>query len=169
MRLIGPILLLVCLSALPGCKKAPPVTADAVPATDATLAAASTATVPGTASDKPAVPLLDLGSFQIVSVTLGNALDPDKRVLIGKEKFVPKDTIYASVLSSGAHQGLTVSAKWTGPGNVPIANSEQALVPNGPTVTTFSIVNPDGWPVGDYQMIIAVNGQAMQTLPYTVQ
>ncbi len=114
-------------------------------------------------------PALDLGQFRIVSVQLGNAVDAEHRVEKEKSVFASKDTLYAAVLSTGKHQGLKLSAQWTGPNAAPIASSEQTLVPTSPTVTTFSARNSNGWPVGDYQVVIAINGQAMETKRFEVR
>ena len=37
------------------------------------------------------------------------------------------------------------------------------------TLTTFKVENPAGWPAGDYQLRIAINGHTVRTEAFTVQ
>ena len=119
--------------------------------------------------DEPAEPALpDLGQFQIVSVALGTALDGDNNVRDSKTVFSPKDPIHAAVLSSGPHAGLTLVAHWTAADGTVVAHSEQALVPTGPTVTTFSLRNDEPWPAGMYQLAVQVDGRTLQSRAFEV-
>ncbi len=167
--------IVVALMALAGCQKqnAAPAASTAGAAAVAGKAVTAEKNSAGTSDAGKAgqenKPALDLGQFRIVSVQLGNAVDAERRIEKEKGVFAAKDTLYAAVLSTGKHQGLKLSAQWTGPNAAPIASSEQALVPASPTVTTFSLRNPNGWPPGDYQVVIAINGQAMETKKFEVR
>ena len=112
---------------------------------------------------------LELGTFRIVSVLLGNAVDADKLVMVDSNVFARKDPIYASVLSTGAHQGLRMSAKWLAPDGAVIAETIEPVVPTAATATTFSISNPERWPVGNYQVLIGVNGHTLDTKTFKVR
>ena len=119
--------------------------------------------------EPPAEPALpDLGQFQIVSVALGTALDGDNNVRDAKTVFAPKDPIHAAVLSSGPHAGLTLVAHWTAADGTVVAHSEQALVPTGPTITTFSLRNAEPWPPGMYQLALQVDGKTIQSRAFEV-
>ena len=111
----------------------------------------------------------ELGEFKIVSVLLGKSLDSDGIVQTDTENFSAKDKIYASVISTGPHQGLRLQAKWLAPDGSTVAETEQALVPNGPMSTSFSISNPEGWPEGEYELRIAINGSPMQSRKFQVK
>jgi hypothetical protein len=115
------------------------------------------------------LPAEDLGEFRIVSVLLGKSMGSDKLVLADSEVFASKDSIHASVLTTGAHQGLSISARWLAPDGSVIAETTQALVPTAATATTFDISNPDGWPVGEYQVQIGVNKRTLQTRKFKVR
>jgi hypothetical protein len=110
----------------------------------------------------------ELGEFKIVSVLLGKNLDADRIVQTDSESFGSKDKIYATVLSTGAHQGLRLQAKWLAPDGSTIAETEQPLVPTGATATSFNISNPEGWPEGEYELRIAINGSPMQARKFQV-
>ena len=143
---------------------------------DAAANAAATAPAPApadiasvVAADDEPLPPADPGGFHIVSVLLGNAVDAENVVLVDSDVFGRRDPIYASVLSSGVSQGLKVSAKWLGPDGVTFAETAQPLVPTAATATTFSVSNPQGWPAGDYQVQIGINGHFMQKKNFKVR
>jgi hypothetical protein len=110
----------------------------------------------------------DLGQFQVVSVALGTTLDADHAVRDARTTFAPRDTLHASVLSTGAHPGLTLVAHWTTADGTVVAHSEQAMVPTGPQVTTFTLKNADPWPPGMYQLAVQVGGQTLQSRAFEV-
>ena len=164
-------LLSMCLAALllPGCGK------DDAPAADGTAAApVETAKDDGGLfgfidKDEPAAPAgPSLGEFQVVSVALGTALDADNNVRDAKTVFSPKDPIHAAVLSSGPHPGLKLVAHWTAADGTVVAHTEQPVVATGPTVTTFSLRNPEPWPAGMYQLAVQVDGRTLQSRAFEV-
>ena len=130
---------------------------------------ASSGEVDGSAVSSAQPPPPDLGDFKIVAVLLGTSLDAERIVVGDAETFAPQDKIHASVLSTGAHDGLRLSAKWLAPDGSVVAQTEQPLAPTTATATTFSIANPTGWPAGEYQLQIAVNGSTLQTRTFKVE
>ncbi len=123
----------------------------------------------GIFSNEPKPAALDLGEFKLLEVNLGTAVDSDNLVVNPKMQFGSKDKIYASVLSSGKHQGLTIKAKWTAPDGSLVAETEQALVPTNGTVSTFSISHDQPWPVGTYSLDIMLNGLVQRTVSFEVK
>ncbi|MEO6172870.1 MAG: hypothetical protein ABIP02_07120 [Arenimonas sp.] len=123
----------------------------------------------GIFSDEPKPAKLDLGEFKILEVNLGTSLDADNLVSHPKTQFTSKEKIYASVLCSGKHQGLKIKAVWTAPDGVVVAQTEQALVPTGGTVNTFSISNSQAWPTGAYTLDIALNDVVQRTVSFEVK
>jgi hypothetical protein len=168
--------LLLATLALAACDKA--AEKSAAPASNAGAQAAASAAAPaaGASSDAATAainagepPLPDLGQFQIVSVLVGNGVDAEHVVLADTRSLAATQPIYASVLSIGAHQGLKISADWIAPDGHSFAKSEQAVVPDTDLATTFKVENPAGWPAGDYQVRIAVNGHTLRSESFTVQ
>lgn len=139
---------------------------------DATPPAGSVAAGTDPASSAAAavapVPPPELGEFKLVSVLLGTALDADGIVVGDRETFAGDERIQATALSTGAHPGLSLSARWLAPDGSVIAETAQALAPAGPTATTFTLGNPAGWPAGDYQVVVAANGYPLQTRRFQV-
>lgn len=171
LRLVSLAVLLFALGACGQESDAPTAANDATATTAANAPPTDTEIAPSESADGSAdgaLPMPDLGAFRIVSVLLGNAVDGYSLVITDNRSFTPRDTIYASVLSSGAHQGLRLSAKWLAPDGTQIADTSQPVVPTAGTATTFSIKNPEPWPAGDYQVLIAVNGQTQRTETFKV-
>ena len=164
----------LCLLALSACNRAPvPATATMTPG-QAAPAAAATAEKPASGlfsmfSSQPEPAPAELGDFKIVSVTLGNTVDAEQQVPASKNLFGRYDRIYAAVLSTGQHQGLKISARWTTADGQLVAESEQALVPTSATVTTFSLRNGEPWPAGKYQLVVAVDKQPQSTIPFEIR
>jgi len=123
----------------------------------------------GIFSSEPEPAKLDLGEFKLLEVNLGTSLDSNNLVIKPRLLFGTKDKIYASVLSNGQHQGLTIKARWTAPDGSLVAETEQALVPIKGTVSTFSIGNTQSWPVGAYTLDISLNNQVQRTVGFEVK
>ena len=171
----SPALLLAALLVLAACGKseAPtaPTGAAAAPAAAASAARTGPASVDAATAglNEAEPPLPELGDFKVVSLLMGNSVDDGHVVIADTRSFAAKDAIYASVLSIGAHQGLKLSANWIAPDGSSIAKSEQAIVPDADLATTFKLQNPAGWPVGDYQLRIAIDGHTIRSEAFTVQ
>ncbi|MFT3807804.1 hypothetical protein [Arenimonas sp.] len=161
------VLLALTVLALAACKKDDaPKTPEPTAKADKPAAMAAKPTSPATATPGKA---LDLGEFSILSVKLGKAVDEQNQVVAEQDVFGPKDAIHAAVLTKGKHQGLRVSARWTTADGRLVAESDQPLVPDSATVTTFRIANPAGWPVGKYEVAIALDDQTMEKRAFEVR
>ena len=136
------------------------------PATSAPAGAAAVAP----AEDAPAeLPPMPTGDFRITSVSLGKAVDEEGQVRQAQETFAPADKIFAAVVSVGSSDGLTLAARWLAADGTQVASAGQSLNPSTPTVTTFSIAQPEPWPVGGYQLEVSVNGRVVETRSFVVQ
>lgn len=71
----------------------------------------------------------------------------------------------------GAGTGnLAARSTYTADGQATRVNEEtQKVAPGGATVTEFHIGKPDGWPRGDYQVVILVNGEVAATRKFSVK
>lgn len=159
---LAPLLLCLSLAACGG---------DETPATDNTATAeANTDAAIAAAGDGPAeLPPLPTGDYRIVSVELGKAVDDEGQVRQPLEVFAPGDRIHAAVVSVGSSEGLTLSARWTAADGTEVAKAGQSLTPETPTVATFSIAQPEPWPVGEYQVEIAINDRVAETRSFRVE
>lgn len=172
-RRLSPLACLALCLALAACQKdaAPTTSADATPdAADAQVppATAADAPTPGVAA-APVANAPDLGEFRIVSVTLGRAVNEQNEVAAPLEVFSPKDPIYAAVLSTGSHQGLKLAARWTTADGTLVAETTQMLVPTTPTLTTYRVSLPQGWPPGRYAVAISAQETVLETRTFEVR
>lgn len=105
---------------------------------------------------------------RVTDVALGKAIGPDKSVSEAASAFSPTDTIYVSVRTEGTAASTTLTARWTFEDGQVVDESSQTIAPTGPEVTEFHVSNPDGWPVGGYEVAISLDGQPVESASFTV-
>jgi outer membrane usher protein FimD/PapC len=104
-------------------------------------------------------------------VTTGSAIGADKKVTAATDSFAPSDTIYTSVDTTGSGTA-TLAAKWTytKAGQVAVVQEDSMTVnTTGPATHEFHVSKPDGWPAGDYQVEVMLNGQPAGSKKVTVK
>jgi len=95
------------------------------------------------------------------SIQVGKSLISDNSVGTLSTTFKPTDTIYASVLTDGSGSG-TIKATFTYGGRV-IAEPEKRVSMKGSGATEFHIAYSAGFPPGDYDIELFLNGQSVGT------
>ncbi|HEU0151786.1 MAG TPA: hypothetical protein VFQ84_00425 [Arenimonas sp.] len=141
---------------------------DAAAPSDARIEAATEAA--SEAAEAPApLPPLPTGDFRITAVSLGKAVDEEGQVVEPLTVFAPGDRLHAAVVAVGSSEGLTLSARWLAADGTEVAKAGQSLSPDTPTVTTFSIAQPEPWPPGAYQVEIAINDRVVETRTFEVR
>lgn len=104
----------------------------------------------------------------VVAVDLGRNIDAEKKVTERVEEFKPSDTIYASVVTSGAAPNARIGVKWTFEDGQVVDQAEQVIAPDGAATTEFHITKPDGLPAGNYKVEVFVDGSSVQTKDFKV-
>ena len=107
----------------------------------------------------------------VTAINLGTAVGADKKVAKGTDTFGSKDTIYASVDTTGSGTA-TLKAKWTyrKDGKEAVVKEDtMTIAPTGAATNEFHISKPDGWPVGNYQVEIFVADKSVGTKAFTVK
>ncbi len=107
----------------------------------------------------------------IKAITLGNAIGETKQVAAPLGSFGPKDTIYAVVETIGSGKA-SLKATWTfhkGDKTAPVNETTQEVDAAGPANNEFHISKPDGWPVGDYQVEVFLNGTSAGVQKFSVK
>ena len=132
---------------------------------DADRAADTVAAAPGTL---PAPTTTPAAALAVTDVRLGKAVDANKRVADDTDDFKPGDTIYASVLTSGAASG-TVHARWTFEDGQLVDSTTQNISPTGDAATEFHISKPGGLPKGKYKLTVLLNGTEARTKDFEVK
>jgi hypothetical protein len=107
----------------------------------------------------------------VAGIALGNAIGTNKKITQAADSFGRKDTIYASVDTTGAGNA-TLKAKWTyrKSGQEALVKEDTlTITPTGPASSEFHISKPDGWPAGDYQVEIFANDKSAGTKTFNVK
>ena len=138
---------------------ATPPHAATVPAMKPAPAATKATGMP--ASDAPA-------AVTFGSVELGSAVDANNKVLTSGSSFTPKDTIYASVDTSG-NGNATLAAKWSYQDGQTVHEDSKTLNSSGPETTAFMISKPDGFPAGNYKVDISLNGSQVASKDFSIR
>jgi len=107
----------------------------------------------------------------VSSVTAGSAIGADKKVTIATDTFSPTDTMYVSVNTSGTGNAK-LDAKWiyrTGDKVTVVKEDSMALATTGPATHEFHVSKPDGWPPGDYEVEVMLDGKSAGLKKLTVK
>jgi hypothetical protein len=105
----------------------------------------------------------------VVTVTLGNAVGDDKKVVAPSEVFGVKDNIYASVETAGKGHAK-VRALWSfvkGDKTTRVDETTIEYETTGPAVNEFHISKPTAWPKGDYRVEIFLGDDPAPTMTKT--
>ena len=108
-----------------------------------------------------------------MSVDLGKAVGPDKKVTAVIATFGVRDTIYASVNTSGVGANAPIGAKWSfvkGDGSLIAVNeTSHTISASGPSATEFHIDKATPWPKGKYKVEITLNGAVAGRQKFPIQ
>jgi hypothetical protein len=102
------------------------------------------------------------------SVELGSTVDASNKVVASGTSFAPKDTIYASVDTSGSGNA-TLAAKWSYQDGQVVHEDSKTLDTAGPQTTAFMISKPSGFPAGNYKVEISLNGSQVASKDFSVK
>lgn len=106
---------------------------------------------------------------EVIDVMLGRGVGPDMRVTEETTTFRSSDTIYVSVATEGVAPSATLAARWTYEDGQVVDESSRAIAPNGPEVTEFHVSKPDGWPAGNYEVVISLDGREVDRKSFSVE
>lgn len=95
----------------------------------------------------------------VAGVELGRAIGADKAVVAATTVFGVRDTIYASIGTTGVSQASTLTAKWTFQTGQTVDSSSVSIAPMAPATTEFHITKKTAWPVGKYKVAIMLDGR----------
>jgi hypothetical protein len=106
---------------------------------------------------------------RVADVTLGRGVGADKRVTNQTDTFGARDTIYASVRTTGTGSGTQLTARWTYQDGQVVDERSETISPTGEAYTEFHISKPTEWPKGKYTLRVLLNGSEVQTKEFTVR
>ncbi len=110
----------------------------------------------------------------VTGVDTGNAVGADMRISAPMTSFSPMDDIIVAVTTTTSDPAASVpgklGVKWTHVDSSQVVHEESKdIVFAGSGVTDFQISNPGGWPTGNYQVEISLNGALAQARGFQVQ
>lgn len=104
--------------------------------------------------------------LQITTIQLGRSLNADQSVSEFTTIFAPRDTIHLSVLTTGGGSG-TLSVRWTYRGTL-IGDSQKRVADRDFAATNFPLRSAGGFPPGDYNAEVFLDGKAVGTKTFKV-
>jgi len=119
------------------------------------------------ASGQLTVPLLLAASvacgpdepLRVETTQLGRSRNPDNSVAMHTTSFKPEDTIYISILTANPGAGH-LSVRWMHAGLV-VNESSKDVSYRGPAATEFHLVNSSGFPAGEYNVEVLLDGRSV--------
>jgi predicted small secreted protein len=105
----------------------------------------------------------------VIDIDMGRHVDAEQKISDKTDDFAAKDTIYASVHTSGTASNGAVVARWTGPDGSVIDEKTNTVTTNGDARTSFFIAKPDGLAAGKYTVHILIDGKEVRTKDVTVK
>jgi len=108
-------------------------------------------------------------AVHVADVTLGRGITAEKRVANTTDTFAARDTIFASVHTTGAAPNAILVARWIYQDGQVVNEGNENIAPTGDTYTEFHIAKPSGFPAGKYTLHVLVDGQEVQTKDFTVK
>lgn len=106
---------------------------------------------------------------RVTDVSLGRAIGGDKAITDSTDTFRPNDTIYASIATDGTAASTSLRARWTYQDGQVVNDSNRTIAANNRERTEFHISKPDGFPTGNYQVEIFVDGRSVETKKFEVK
>lgn len=106
--------------------------------------------------------------FDVEDITLGRALGADGRIVEELGEFTANDTVYVVVETEGRGPA-TVTARWLYEDGQLVDETSQTISPTGETFTEFHVSKPDGWPAGEYEVKILVNGEEKESATFHIR
>ncbi len=106
------------------------------------------------------------GRLKATTIQVGRSLNSDKSVGSHTTSFKPEDTIYAVLLTEGVGSA-TISARWSYAGRV-VSEPQRQVRYKGRAATEFHIQNSGGFPPGDYEVELFIDGASAGTRRFRV-
>jgi hypothetical protein len=111
----------------------------------------------------------DAAVVEIAEVDLGKGLQADRSIRDETDDFARRDTIHASVRTTGTSNSATITARWTFEDGQVVDERTETISPSGETYTTFFIAQPGGLPAGKYTLSVLLNGAEAQKKEFEVK
>ena len=108
----------------------------------------------------------------VSGVTAGKALGADKKVTPATETFAAGTRCWAVSIDTNGSGTAKLDAKWTyhkGDKVAVVKEESMTIHSTGPATNEFHVSKPDGWPVGDYEVEVMIDGKPAGSKKLTVK
>ena len=132
---------------------------------------AKTAPAPAPAPTAAPAPSQAPAAIAVSNVTAGKAIGNDKKVTAATDTFAKGDTMYVSVDTTGSGSAK-LDTRWTyrkGDKVAVVKEDSMTINASGPATNEFHVSKPDGWPAGDYEVQVMLDGKPAGTKKLTVK
>lgn len=126
---------------------------------------------PKTAPAPAPVPAPAPAGIAVSGMTVGKSIGADKKVTAATEAFAKDDTMYVSVDTTGSGTAK-LDAKWTyrkGDKVAVVKEDSMTINATGRATNEFHVSKPDGWPAGDYEVEVMLDGKPVGSKKFTVK
>jgi len=108
----------------------------------------------------------------VAGVSVGKSVGADKKIATPTDTLGQKDTVYASVETTGVGKSTSLKAKWTFTDKsgkvVPVHEEAQTVDLNGPATHEFHVSKKTPWPKGAYNVEILLNDVSAAKKPFVI-
>jgi hypothetical protein len=111
----------------------------------------------------------DAATIEIAEVDLGKGVQADKTIRDETDDFAQRDTVYASVRTTGSGTGATITSRWTFQDGQVVDERTETISPTGDANTVFFIAQPGGLPKGNYTLTVLLNGTEAQKKEFEIK
>lgn len=108
-------------------------------------------------------------ALAVASVETGKGLNADKTLANNTDDFGVRDTIYATVHTTGTSAGAKLAAKWTFQDGQTVSESSQDVAPTADANHEFHIQKATAWPKGKYKVEVMLDGASAGSKDFTVK
>ena len=107
---------------------------------------------------------VDTTPIKVSDIQVGKSIGSDMKVSNGTTTFGARDTMYVSVVTSGAAKDAKLAAKWTYNNAQTVKEDSKTISPTGgESVTEFHVTKASAWPKGNYKVEVTLNGVSAGT------
>jgi hypothetical protein len=107
--------------------------------------------------------------LQITDVKVGKAVDTDKKITDETDDFLPHDTVFVSVHTTGAGNGAAIGTRFNFEDGKVVSDKNETISPATDAYTEFHLAKTSGLKLGKYTLHVTLNGQEIQSKDFTVK
>jgi hypothetical protein len=108
-------------------------------------------------------------ALAVIDVDMGRHVDAENKVTDKTDDFAPRDTIYASVHTSGTANNGVVVGRWTFEDGTVVDEKTDSVTTSGDARSVFYLIRPGGFAKGTYTLHVLVDDKEVRTKDVVVK